>query len=248
MLMNYPKNVNIRFRFLEVDNETDRTDIYLTPTNPSGIDQTSIQMTHIEGGIYQTIYTPNNNGQWTFRVTCSGKSENNDFLSVYVGAITNDNRFKVECVQASGEKFDFVLVDDEGDRANITSNGRLLVSTEPPSPPDNTTGVSNTEYSNIIGSNDNIYVIPNGEILTLQRFSAGAEEHNNSGSAVELWYDPNGNGSDMTIIDVIFCNGVSDQHDLNQKYEGNGIKTIRMRRKRLGGGSRWIFGRWEGYY
>ncbi len=132
--------------------------------------------------------------------------------------------------------------------ANVDASGRLQVMIPPPATPEGKTRVVKTEYSNLDGTQDNVYVIPNGETLTLQRFNAGGECDSDTGNVVELWYDPNGNGADMEIIDVIFCSGTSSQHDLNVDYVGDGVKAIRMRRKRLSGGAKWVFGRWEGFY
>ncbi|RLI54447.1 MAG: hypothetical protein DRP09_13060 [Candidatus Thorarchaeota archaeon] len=139
------------------------------------------------------------------------------------------------------------LQDPDGNTAEITADGRLKVSQEPPSAPPDTTSVSRVQYSSVTGTSDDVYTIPSGEELRIQRFAAGAE-HSRDGSVVELWYDPNGNGTGMTIIDVLFVSGSSNQHDLNAVFTGNGTRAIRMRRRRLDGGARRIFARWEGYY
>ena len=109
------------------------------------------------------------------------------------------------------------------------------------------TKVSQAKYDSVSSDNDDTYVIPNGETLVIQSFSGGCE-FKSQGSAIELWYDPNGNGSGMTIIDVIHVNGSSEQHSIYAQYEGNGTRKIRIRRRPYGGGSREVFGRWEGYY
>jgi len=141
-------------------------------------------------------------------------------------------------------------LDDNGlvKKVSVTSGGRLKISQEPPDAPSETTPVNITEFDNVSGTDDNVYIIPSGETLTIQRFSAGAEVDTTAGNNVELWYDPNGTGIGMTIIDVIFCSGSGDQHDLRAQYIGDGTRVIRMRRKRYSGGSKEIFGRWEGYY
>jgi len=132
-------------------------------------------------------------------------------------------------------------------RVAVNSSRRLLVSQEPPSPPPETTAVARIEYGNVSGSDDNEWVIPNGKTLTIQRLSAGAEPA--GGSNVELWYDPDGTKTNMQIIDVIFSDGQSDQHDLNATYIGDGVAQIVMRRTGIGSSNaRLIFGRWEGYY
>ena len=130
----------------------------------------------------------------------------------------------------------------------LTPVGRLKISQEPPDAPVESTPVIETEYSGVATTHDNVYIIPSGETLIIQRFSAGAEVDSTAGNVVELWYDPLGTGVGMTIIDAIFCSGDGDQHDLREEYLGDGTKAIRMRRKRFSGGSKEIFGRWEGYY
>lgn len=130
----------------------------------------------------------------------------------------------------------------------LTTDGRMLVSSPPPSAPPDTTTVSVIEFNNVTTQHDNIYVVPTGETLKITRFSAGAEVDSVAGNVIELYRDPNGTGIGMGIIDVIFTSGDSDQHDLDEDVTGDGTYAIRMRRRRFGGGSKEIFGRWEGYY
>jgi len=131
--------------------------------------------------------------------------------------------------------------------AEVTPAGRLQVDTALPAPPAEATAVSVTEYGNVATEKDYDYLIPNGETLIIQRFSAGAEPA--GGSNIELWYDPDGTKLNMEIIDVIFSDGQSDQHDLNAEYIGDETKRIIMRRTGIGSSNaRLIFGRWEGYY
>ena len=64
---------------------------------------------------------------------------------------------------------------------------------------------------------------------------------------IELFEDPNGDLSVLNVLDVIFASGLSDQHDLNAEFIGDGTKRIILRRRRLSGGSKEVFGRWEGF-
>ena len=128
----------------------------------------------------------------------------------------------------------------------VTSGGRLKVSQDVTAP-EATTPVQVTDTGNVTTTADNVYVIPNTENLTIQRLNGGGEE-DISGNVIELFYDPAGTGTGMTLIDSIFCSGNSDQHDLDVTYTGDGTAAIRMRRRRLGGGAKEIFGRWDGYY
>ncbi len=133
--------------------------------------------------------------------------------------------------------------------ASITSVGRIKIDSSPPDAPPETTPVEITEYSNVSGSDDNIFIIPNGDTLVIQRFSAGAETDSTAGNVIELWSDPDGDGgANMEIIDTIFASGSSDQHDLRSTFLGDGTHAIRMRRLRFSGGAKQIFGRWEGYH
>lgn len=164
---------------------------------------------------------------------------------------TTDVYLKSGCASVVSEGANIISGLDDNNvvrEARVTPTGRILVSQEPPTNPPDTTQVVRTEYSIISTYGDDVYTIPNGMILTLQRLSGGSEQDTSFGSAVELWYDPNGDGTDMEIIDVIFANGTSDQHDLNDQFTGDGTRAIRMRRIRFSGGSKQMFGRWEGYY
>jgi len=141
-----------------------------------------------------------------------------------------------------------VKIWDGTNTAGVTATGRLKVSQEPPTSPAETTAVKITEYSIVSNFHDNIYVIPTEETLTIQRIVAGGGKSAQGTAKVEIWYDPNGNGTNMEIIDVLYVDGISDFHDLYEQYIGDGTKAIRLRREKIGGGSVEIFARWEGYY
>jgi len=170
----------------------------------------------------------------------------------YQADVTVDNRLKVEALLSHGSGIENVVQIEDGlgsqKRVRVDDSNRFWVATPPPEAPPGTNSVINTGYSDVATVVDDVYIVPNGEIILVQRMSAGAEQDSSFGSAVELWYDPLGTGVGMTIIDVIFANGNSDQHDLNTILTGDGTKAIRMRRIRFSGGAKFIFGRWEGYY
>ncbi len=133
--------------------------------------------------------------------------------------------------------------------ASITDAGRVKIDTSPPDAPIDTTSVVVTEFGNVNGTDDNTFLIPSGDTLVVQRFSAGAEADTTAGNVIKLFHDPDGDGGvNMQIIDVIFASGSSDQHDLRSTFVGDGTALIRMRRERFSGGSKEIFGRWEGYH
>jgi len=128
-------------------------------------------------------------------------------------------------------------------------NGRLLVSQEPPSPPPATTAVIQQAQSTVSGTSDTIYTIPNGKTLIIQRFRGGAVPSTN-GCKVEIWYDPNGTGAGMTLIDVGYVDGSNFLFDESTtlSYVGNGTRAIRLRRVNFSGGNLETYGRWDGYY
>jgi len=229
----YEINNPIKVVFQPLGGQTGITDLTMIVTDSQGNNSTPITMIETSGALYEAEFTPDELGRWWVKVlsyTYPENAQKESYLVGYKEGVTG-----------------IIIQDEEGHRADVTANGRLKVSQEPPTPPVGTTGVSEVEYGNVANSDDNDYLIPNGETLILQRFSAGGEEAN-KGNVIELWYDPNGNGNNMEIIDTIFCNGSSDQHDLNGSYLGDGTAQIKLRRRRLSGGAVQIFGRWEGYY
>ncbi len=159
-------------------------------------------------------------------------------------------------IKTKTDKLNFNLLDlltltklwDGTNIAEITAAGRLKIDTSPPDAPVDTTPVTVTEFDSVSGTDDNIFVIPTGETLVIQRFSAGAEIDTTAGSVIELLLDEDGTGATLSIIDVIFASGSGDQHDLRETITGDGSRAIRMRRRRFGGGAKEMFGRWEGYF
>lgn len=131
--------------------------------------------------------------------------------------------------------------------ASIDSSNRLYVNTGTVAPPE-TTSVPILTHGEVTGTDDTVTLIPNGEELFLIRLSAGSERDSVAGSVVELFYDPNGDGSVLEEIETIYVNGDSNQFQLSGSHIGDGANAIRMRRRRLGGGTKEISGKWEGYY
>lgn len=229
----YKINTSIKVIFHALGGETGITDLSMIVYDPSDNASSPVTLSEIGNGLYESSFTPDETGRWWVKITSATLPENAIKESYLVG----DQEGTIGVI----------IQDDEGNKADVTATGRLKVSQEPPEPPTGTTAVTQSEYGNVSTIDDLEYLIPNGETIYLQRFVAGAEQ-TNGGSVVELWYDPNGNGTNMTIIDTIFCNGTSDQHDLNESFVGDGTKKLRLRRRRLSGGAVLIFGRWEGYY
>lgn len=136
-----------------------------------------------------------------------------------------------------------------GREAYVDVSNRLLVAIAPPSPPPATTEVLEVAQSNLNGTANLVYTIPTGENLVVQNFRGGAEGGGKS-SKVELFYDPNGNGSGMTLISVGYVGDTNFNFNVNYTVPdpGNGTRAIRLRRVRLDGGGREVFGSWQGYY
>jgi hypothetical protein len=129
----------------------------------------------------------------------------------------------------------------EIDGASFTADGRLKVAQEPPAPPPATTPVDVGGIAMVGNSpSDTVHVITNGKTLVIQNFSGGASPEG-AGSKVELFDDPNGNGTGMRLLRVAYVSGSNFSFDLNvQLGPGNGVRAVRMRRTSLGGPSREI--------
>jgi len=136
----------------------------------------------------------------------------------------------------------------EIDGASFTGDGRLKVAQEPPAPPPATTPVD-VGGIEVVGNTpmDTTHVIGLGKTLVLQNFNGGAAPVG-AGSKVELFDDPNGDGSGMTLLRVAYVSGSSFSIDLNRELgPGNGTHAVRLRRTSLGGASREIAAFLAGY-
>jgi len=277
--MQYKKDQTIIIRYLAIDNETGLTDLKLTPTNPSGVDQTPISLTEIEDGLYTVSFTPNVIGWWLVRVSSVLKPKNIYSKSYFVGTEyttyppQEDGKLtsldtKVGEVQPSPTQYsllgrlkdiydklvagitatvDKVKLWDGIYEAKVDPTGRLLVSTQTVTPI-SATPVVQLQSGSVSGTANYFYIIPNGVTFTITKFAASSEVEQQAGNVVELYYAPNGNTIGIILIDTIYSSGNSDQHDLDVSYIGNGTRAILLRRRRLSGGAKEIFGRFAGYY
>lgn len=141
-----------------------------------------------------------------------------------------------------------VIVGKDGDgiprEIAFDSSGNVRTVSVISSPP-NTSQVIQIQKSSTTSS-DNFYTITNGKTLTIQRFSASAQ-FNSNGSAVELYYAPNGNTTGIELIDATLNAYSNYKNDLEDSFAGDGTKAILLRRRVYGGGPVEIFGRWQGY-
>ena len=135
---------------------------------------------------------------------------------------------------------------DPNKKASVDDSGRLLVSTPPPQPPANTTPVILTGFGGVSGDVDQEYVITNGKTLIIGRLLAGAAGMNKAGR-VTLYDNPDGNLVTMNLIATLYVNGSSGIADLSEKFIGDGVRKVILRRSNLGGGSAEMFSRFEGY-
>lgn len=132
--------------------------------------------------------------------------------------------------------------------ASVDSSGRLQVAIAATAPPSTTPVVRTLQQSTDTIPVDDNYTITNGKTLQLQSLLAGAELKTTAGgSKVELYYDPNGNKTGMTLISALYVNGNSFQTDLTEYYVGNGTRRIVLRIVGIYGTGREIFGRWKGF-
>lgn len=72
----YKINQPIRIRYLASSLEEGLTDLTLTPTNPSGADETPIVLSEIGDGLYETTFTPDVLGWWWVRISSATKPLN----------------------------------------------------------------------------------------------------------------------------------------------------------------------------
>lgn len=127
------------------------------------------------------------------------------------------------------------------------ATGFVKVQLPPPTAPVGSTSVSIVSQSSMAGTVDTVYIIPNGSTLKIQQLRGGSQASTTGGAKVELYYDPNGTGLGMTLLDAIYVEGASDGNILDESFLGNGTRAVRLRRVHFGGGSLEIFGAWRGY-
>ena len=139
----------------------------------------------------------------------------------------------------------FHLVEIDG--ASFTPDGRLKVAQEPPATPPATTPVEVGGIATVSNTSDTTYTVTTGKTLVIQNFNGGGAPEG-KGSKVELFDDPQGNGTGMTLIRVAYVNGNSFSLDLNRSVgPGDGTRRVRLLRTNLGGTSCEIAGFFAGY-
>jgi hypothetical protein len=116
-------------------------------------------------------------------------------------------------------------------------------------------------YQNALSSiDDSYFTIDFSDSGTLfwafERFSAGAQFASGQSSKIELFYDEDGTGDNLILIDAIYTVGETYQHDFNTavKYPYNIDKSRVLIRRTAWGTStddpsptpREIYGQWQG--
>ncbi|MFQ3675717.1 MAG: hypothetical protein SNJ64_04160 [Endomicrobiia bacterium] len=144
-----------------------------------------------------------------------------------------------------------LLIDNDGNIAKITPDGRLKVDTLAAIPTAKTEVkiTINTILSTTTPVNT-YYVIPNGVRLTIVSLE-GNTSVSAQGSSISLWYQPNGSSvGEIEITLNIQVNGNNYIKNINWTCPdlGNGIRRIALRRQRNDSTARSVGAEWRGYY
>ena len=166
--------------------------------------------------------------------------------AVYKAKVNAEGRLLVDTNLVISPNIIITDPNDSNKRASVDDSGRLLVSTPPPQPPANTTPIILTGFDAVAGEVDEEYIITNGKTLVIGRLLAGAAGMNKAGR-ITLYDDPDGTGTTMIAISTLYVNASSEIADLSEKFVGDGVRKIRLRRSNFGGGSVEMYARFEGY-
>lgn len=145
------------------------------------------------------------------------------------------------------------LVDQPSDYG--ATDNPLHVVASPPSPPPSTTPVQldNSSPLSTNGTTTTAYTIPAGKTFTLQQVEAGGQEDpTESGTVVEVFYY---DGSAEHIVTRIYVSGFTVSVAPNTSAARDGTvmtgdgstKLVRLRRRRLSGGSQEVDSLLRGY-
>lgn len=152
------------------------------------------------------------------------------------------------------------IVGSSGNVADVDPSGNLKVISPTPTPPPGTNPVRRTFYEDVAGNDyeDDIYTIPSGETLTLQRLISSSEDNDKS-CEITMVYLPNTSSvpdpDDLlttpslhdNIIVQLSLNGNNEVVDLEDEFLGDTTNGILVRMRRTDGGRRRIYTRWVGY-
>jgi hypothetical protein len=142
----------------------------------------------------------------------------------------------------------FLMAEDQNGfahRVRCEEDGRLISSASVVNPP-TSTPIVEAYQGNVLTTVDDDYLIPNGETIVIQNLSGGAEG-DVDGSKVELFVFPDGTKTGGELLSVLYVNGSNGSDGINQGFTGDGSKLVTIRRSRLAGAGKEIFGKWIGY-
>jgi hypothetical protein len=133
-------------------------------------------------------------------------------------------------------------------RLRTTDDGRLVSTAQVTNPPASTP-IFEVQQSPVTGVDDQDYIIPLGNEVVLQSLSAGAEA-DTDGSKVELFYFTDATKLTGVLLSALYVNGSNGtETTIFKTPAGNGLDgRITLRRSRLAGPQREIYGKWVGYY
>lgn len=157
------------------------------------------------------------------------------------GAVT----WFTEIEKTSPESSDQLDFENNFKNNSNKANKNLLNQVVPPG----TTRVVDVTQELVSGFFDTTYLIPSGKILTVQRvFCASSLSLGNVvSSKIDLYDDPNGDGTVLNLITTLYTIGALVDIFINEQFVGNGTRRVRIRRTTLDVGAREIYARWEGY-
>lgn len=201
--------------------------------------------------VLDTIYTRQADGSQKaiVRGGAKGTTTASDVTSASIDANT-------QALHVKGETSDKVigrvkLQDGSGNTylATVTNAGQLRVTTEG-APPPGFDQVNRSLIGDLAGTTteDDIYTIPNGKVLVVTRCSgtAHASSSGDKATKLELYYDPNGNGTGMTLLRAAVMSNNAPEFSLAFEALGDGTRAIRLRRESMDSQTRYAPVFWDG--
>lgn len=131
--------------------------------------------------------------------------------------------------------------------AQVLSDGRLSTASLAPPPPTGGTAIKRLVDGDVASNQtlEDIYTIPSGNTVVVQRFQGGGE-NTVAGGRIELVYRE---GTTDTLLAVGYIAGGNFQFDLEDSFAGDGsTKHVVIRRINLGGVKMRQSACWQGYY
>ena len=180
------------------------------------------------------------------RAVISAKDSNGQYKNLKLDAA---NQRLLTDSALNGEDNFVKIVDGAGSgrKVAVDASNRLVVSANATIIPAASTEVSRSAQSDLTTVSDDVYQITNGKTLTISRFAGGSEGNSGKRSKCELYYDPNGNGTGMTLLRTMYLGGTNYEFTLDLEFIGDGTRSIRMRRERLDGSADEVAAFWNGF-